>query len=300
MSIHPNCGSLAKVFPMATFSDGIPASRPGLLGALRASLPRNEFFAGLYILGCVNGLLGRFLLSFASDGLIGALLSINVIILLACFAGISLLYSAERKAIQSLDFVVAAIFLICVCLPIFALSWVAVAGLSCYILIAKEEDAKFKRGAWIMLALTVPLLWARLVFQFLAEPILEMDSILVSSVLGTERVGNLVGFGDKSGNVLILPACSSFTNMSMAFLCWVTVTQWANHRWSPIDIWWSLFACAAVVAVNVTRMSLAAWSQGNYAVIHSAWGAEVFNYIIIAVTVAICVLGTRRELFSRA
>ena len=284
---------------MTVISD-VAREGPRALPTRNAALRRDELFAGLYILGCVNGLFGRTLLAFNSDGLVGALLATNVIVLFACFAAISLLLSEDPDELKVSDLVVAGIFLICVGLPIFALSWIAVAGLSIYILLVAGDGSKRKRGAFIFLALTVPMLWSRLLFQFFAGPILEIDSALVAWVLGTERTGNLVGFADNSGLMLIMPACSSLTNMSLAFLCWVAVTQWAGHRWAPSDLVWSALTCLAVVAVNIARMSLTGLSRGNYEVIHGPWGAEIFNYIIIAVTVGFSVLGARRELFSRA
>jgi hypothetical protein len=56
--------------------------------------------------------------------------------LLACFAGISLISekSPEHLLLLPRDLGVAVIFLILVGLPIFPLSWVAVTGLSLYIL----------------------------------------------------------------------------------------------------------------------------------------------------------------------
>src|SRR5262245_884187 len=64
------------------------------------AIPRNDLFVGLYIIGCANGLLGRLIQSFQFSDWEGALAGadINVIILLACFAGILLVSekSAER------------------------------------------------------------------------------------------------------------------------------------------------------------------------------------------------------------
>jgi membrane-bound ClpP family serine protease len=59
---------------------------------------------------------------------------INVIMLLACFAGISLISEKSPEHLLPRDLGVAVIFLILVGLPIFPLSWVAVTGLSLYIL----------------------------------------------------------------------------------------------------------------------------------------------------------------------
>jgi hypothetical protein len=60
------------------------------------------------------------------------------------------------------------------------------------------------------------MLWSRLLFQIFAKPILNIDATLVSVLLGTDRSGNMVGFLDGSGYMIVLPACSSLANMSLA------------------------------------------------------------------------------------
>jgi exosortase/archaeosortase family protein len=275
--------------------------RHGLIGALQHSISRDGFFAGLYLLGCANGLLGRILLTLNRDGWTGLLeVDVSVIVLFACFAGISILLQEDRDEIRFADLAVGGIFLILVILPIFALSWLAVTGLSLYILVFANENSARRRGALILLALTVPMLWSKLVFQFFAGPILAIDASLAAWLLGTDRIGNVVGFGDGSGYLVIAPACSFLANTSLAFLCWVSVTQWAKHQWSRIDILWSLLACTSVIAVNVARIALTGLSQSHYEAIHGQFGNMVFGAIILALTVGVSVLSARRELFSRA
>jgi hypothetical protein len=275
--------------------------RAGVFAGLRNSLPRDQFFAGLYIVGCANGLLGRMILSANFDGWVGAALSIdiNIIVLFACFAGISALLSERPEQIRPADIAVAVVFLVFVILPIFALSWVAMTGLSLYVLLSANGRPDRRRGAIILLALTVPMLWSRLLFQFFANLILEIDATLVASLLGTNRVGNLVHLADGSGYMAVLPPCSSLANMSLAFLCWISVTQWARHRWSMMDLVWSSLTCAAVVAVNVTRISIMGISRGHYDAIHGQWGDLVANSIMLVLMVGFSVLGARRELFAR-
>jgi hypothetical protein len=266
------------------------------------AVPRHDFFAMLFIVGCANGLLGRLIQSFQFSDWEGALASadINVVMLLACFAGISLVAAKTPEGVEPRDLVVGLIFLILVILPIFPLSWVGVTVLSLYILLSANGNRERVRGALILLAMTAPMLWSRLLFQVFAKPILDIDATLVSLLLGTQRTGNMVGFLDGSGYMIVLPACSSLANMSLALLCWVTITQWVGHRWTAKDAIWAGLACASVITVNVTRISLMGFSQRHYELIHSSWGDMITNSIMLALMVGVTVLGARREIFARA
>src|SRR5215831_10522755 len=247
----------------------------GVVGVVRRAMPREEFFAGLYILGFINGLGGQIIQSINLDGWSArAFERISVIEFLACLAGVSLLLRDRKEAVRTLDLAFAAIFLLFIILPVGVLSWIGVTGLSLYVLLTQPSPS-VRRGAIILLAVTVPMLWSRLLFQFFADIILGIDAALVASVLGTDRVGNVVRFFDSSGYMVFYPGCSSLANMSLAFLCWVTVTQWVNHRWSPTDIIWCLLTCVSVIAVNVTRISLMGLSQGHYQTLHTEFGNTI-------------------------
>src|SRR4029079_12547681 len=123
------------------------------------------------------------------SGVLGAVMAvdINAVVLFACFAGISAILCEKREKIKSADFMVAAIFLGLVVLPIFAFSWLAVTGLALYILLFARDGAERRRGEIILLALTVPMLWSRLMFQLFAKIILDIDASLVALLLGTSR-----------------------------------------------------------------------------------------------------------------
>jgi exosortase/archaeosortase family protein len=124
--------------------------------------------------------------------------------------------------------------------------------------------------------------------------------MMAAWLLGTERIGNLVRFADNSGNMVITPACASFGNMTYAFLCWVVISQWVNHRWRSIDLVWLFLACASVVAINVTRIALTGQSQANFQLIHNQYGEVVEGTIFLCLIVSFSVIGARRELFPRA
>jgi hypothetical protein len=141
--------------------------------------------------------------------------------------------------------------------------------------------------------------WSRLLFEFFANFILEIDASLVGWLLGVDRTGNLVHFVNDSGYLAILPPCSSLANMSLALLCWVTVSEFTGHRRALSDLSWCLLACGSVLAVNVGRMSLMGINVRHYEAIHSQIGDAVTDAMILTLIVAWSLLGVRRELFPR-
>lgn len=264
-------------------------------------LPRGEYFAGLFALGCVSGLASRIIQSVNRLGWENALVNtfeISVIVWIACVTGISLVLRDRAIGVRSSDLAVGAGFVFLVILPVGPLSWLAVTALSFYIIISANSGSS-RRGALILLATTVPMLWSRLLFQFLANLILQIDASLVGWILRTHRTGDLVEFADGSGVLVILPACSSLANVSLAFLCWVTVSQSVRHKNSAYDLFWCAMACISVIAVNVTRISFMGLSQWHYATFHSPWSDAVSNITILVLIVGFSVLGVRRELFQR-
>ena len=275
------------------------AERARFLGTFWQSLPRNQFFAGLYILGCASGLGGNIVRSLSAGDWTGGIENISAIVWFALIAGISLLFGENKDVIKRGDRAVGVIFLAFVAAPASEINWIGITGLSFYILLFARNDSMRRRAALILLALSVPMLWSPLLFAFFSKIFLDFDATLVGTLLGTSRSGNIVAFADGSGNMIVLPACSSLHNVSLAFLGWATATQWVEHKSSRWDVVWCLFACASVVAVNVVRITIMGMSQWHYHTFHYGWGATVANAVTLALIVTFTVLGVRRELFSR-
>jgi hypothetical protein len=277
----------------------VQSANPAIV-RMAGDLHRGEYFAGLFIFGFASGFTSRIVHSIEEIGWADALFrtfGISVIVLASGVAGISLILRDRTSGIRPLEVALGFCFILLAILPVGPLSWIAVTGLSLYILFS-TDIATSRRGALILLASTFPLLWSRWLFQLFANHILAADAYLVGWLLGTHRTGNLVEFADKSGQLVIFPACSSLANVSLAFLCWVTLSQIVSHRKSGSDVFWCLFACIAVIAVNVTRMAILGLSDWHYATFHGQSGDAVANTIILALIVGVCSLGVRRELIK--
>jgi len=265
-------------------------------------MSREEFFAALFIVGCLNGLGSQVVHSVRVSGWTEALLStfgISAIVWLACFGGVGLILCERTGKIRPLDLILGLALLLLITLPIGALSWLAITILSLYVLLFTDPSSSQKRGVLILLATTVPMLWSRLLFRFFANFILEIDASLIGLLLGTGHTGNIVRFADQSGSLVITPHCSSLANVSLAVLAWVTISQWLSRRPSPKDLYWCFLASASVLIVNVARISLMGLSQMSYQAVHNQWVDALANVLILCLTVGFCLLGVRREFFSR-
>jgi hypothetical protein len=222
----------------------------------------------------------------------------SVIVLLACCVGIALIFRDRCDTLRNSDLAVGIPFLAIVALPTGASSWFGVTALALYIIISTKRWSRRMRGATILLATSFSMLWSPLLFAFLSKPILDADAALTAWLRGTPRIGNMVRFADNSGYLVVFPGCSSFANVSLALLTWVLVSQSVGHRSSIRDIFWCLFACAAVIAVNVSRLSIMATDMHQFVTVHNPWGNAIVNVIILILIISISALSVRREVLS--
>jgi hypothetical protein len=280
--------------------EGLRLPRGSAMTAFR-SMPRSEYFAALCILGCVNGIGSRAIQAIAGYGWADATFStfdVSAMVWIACAIAIGFLLEDHGDRITTVDMAVGATVLVVVALPIGGASWFGLTALGFYLLLVTGAAAPRRRGAKILIAITIPMLWSRLLFRFFSELILQADASLVGWMLGTATAGNVVRFADGSGDLVILPACSSLAGLSLVILCWVTISQTVQHPWSSKDVVWCCLASASVVAVNITRMSIMGVNGIFYDIFHSTWGNIATNTITLCFIAGFCVLGTKRELFA--
>jgi len=264
---------------------------------------RGEFFAGLFILGFSNGIFERIAWAIANVTIANAILvtfGISVLVWVACFIAVSLLLRQPPEPMTRNDLILGVAVFVAVLVPSARASWIALTGLGIYGLRCFEAGAPARRAAFVILAVTVPMFWSRLVFAMLSDWILRADAILVSLIVGTERVGNTVGFADNSGFLFILPACSSLADVSLAVLGWALFTQALTRRPTLKDVWWCLAACSAVIVINVTRIALIGLHPEHFELIHGAVGAGVAGFLALVAIVGINLIRVRGDHFARS
>ncbi len=269
---------------------------------VKFAICRGEFFAGLFILGFANGISTQISRAIADDGIGSALLDtfeISVLVWAACVMATSLLVRQPQEPVTRNDLILGVAVTAAALLPAAKLSWLALTGLGLYGLHCFEAGTRMRRAAFVILAITIPMFWSRLLFAALSDLILRADAILVSWIVGTERVGNTVGFADHSGYLFIAPACSSLANVSLVVLGWALFSQALALRPHLNDVWWCLAACFAVIGINVTRIALMGLHPEHFELLHGAVGASVASFLMLAAIVGINLMRVRRDLFAR-
>ena len=274
-----------------------PRGARGATAALRGGLPRNALVSGLFALGLANGFTLAIMESLSSASAFGALANtfgVSAIVWVACAVGLS--YSAREsgRAASRVDLSVAAAATLAFLVPVPYLSWLTLGALSLYVIHTSAPNSFARRGASIVLAVTIPMFWSRATFSMLSDTILRFDATLVGWLVGTPHSGNTIAFADGSGYLWIAPACSSLGNVSLALLCWVLFTQTSEHRLKPAAFVYCLFACAAVIAINVLQLALLVLYPQHFDTIHGAIGLALANWTTLAAMVGIIWYGARR------
>jgi len=267
-------------------------------------MSRDQLFAGLLILPCVNGLAGRVFVALSQLGwqALNAGFNVSAIVWLASVAGLhlSLQRDGGERQIKAVDLVVAAVILGLTATTVVTLNWIALTLASIYVSRSSPAGSALQRGALICLALTAPMVWGPMMLNTYFEPFQRLDALFVSGLTGTERVGSLVRLADRSGYLMIAQPCSSFHNISLAILAWVTASQVVGRKCNVGQWGWGLLACASVLAVNVIRISLIGLRPEHYDIIHGPPGEIVANWLSLGLIALVCYFGVRRDLFARS
>ncbi|MGI6856129.1 hypothetical protein [Mesorhizobium sp. 1B3] len=251
-------------------------------------LTRNELYCGLAIVGFANGVSERAGDEIARSGVAGAFFNtfgVSVVVWAALIVVLWLLLRAKPERVRRADIAVGAVASVAFLVPVPSLAWLAVAGTAAHLVWTSAPRSRLRRAAVVLGALTVPMLWARLLFGALSNTLLSLDAKLVGWLVGVESTGNAIPFADGSGLLFLEPACSSLTNVSLALLCGVIFVKAYDRPWTGSILATMLLACIVTVAINVMRISVIGVLPATYELMHGGIGATLAAWAtIIAVT----------------
>jgi hypothetical protein len=242
---------------------------------------RASAFACAGVLAALNAQADHILVALQYQPLLTAisgLAGISAVMWVAMYAVLKLGWEGEPQAITRTDAIVLAAVLLLSFLPV---SYAAQAGLllcGVYLLATSQPREDPRRIGLVLLALTGPLLWGRILLQELAVPLLSLDAHLVGLAIGTKVAGNTVQFAGSTKQFLIGTGCSSVHNMSLAIVLWTTAAVVFRIRIDARYIGCGLAMAGFMFAMNIARLAAIGLYPASFQFLHEGAGADLFGW----------------------
>jgi exosortase/archaeosortase family protein len=178
------------------------------------------------------------------------------------------------------DFAVMAAFCLLVLLPTSRMIWVAAAGISTYLIIFNYGDRKLRAAGAVLAALAIQEFWGHVLFNLVAFPLLRAETAVVGTMLQATQPGimwqeNIIT-GPSGFGLVIHTGCSSYHNLSLAMLCWITVSKLHDQSWRSRDLVMGSVVAVTMIFLNLVRLYLMAQNINLYNYWHEGVGAKIF------------------------
>jgi exosortase/archaeosortase family protein len=207
--------------------------------------------------------------------------SVGFFQLMAWYAIFRLIAASDPAPIDQLrDFLMPVALCLLLFLPANHIIWIVALIAALLGLIAPRGGPKLRAAATILAALSVQEFWGHIFFDLFAIPLLRAETAVVGTIMQAARAGTTwqdnVITGSSGFGIIVYSACSSFHNLSLAMLCWLTVSRLRNQNWRSRDLVTGGVIGITMIACNVTRLCVMAWSPNLYQYWHDGLGAQFF------------------------
>lgn len=250
----------------------------------RLDFPRRDLFIWVCAIIFLNHLLFGIAREWrlASPGeFLANLGAVGIFQFMAWYAIFRLLASCDRVPIaQTRDFLIAVALCSLLLLPTVRMIWGTALGVAIYAWIFNGGDRKLRAAGIVLAALSVQQYWAPIVFQLFALSLLRAETAVVGTMLQAARAGvvwqdNIIT-GPSGFGIVVYDRCSSFHNLSLAMLCWLTVSNLRSMNSRAHDFVIGCIVGLTMIFCNVARLCLMAWNIDLYHYWHDGVGAQIF------------------------
>lgn len=253
---------LVPAGPTMTFSRGETFAAAGVLAALNAQA--NQLIAALTYLRLINAILSA--------------AGISVLIWAAMLAAWKIGAEDRNPLSSKTDVAVLATILALAFLPLTYAPKVGLLLCAGYMLATARRSDSQRRAALVLLALTGPLIWGRLILHTFERQILALDAHIVGAAIGSHVNDNVVQFASGGNQFLIAGECSSVHNISLAILLWTTAAMLFRIRIDRSYILVGVAMAALMFTLNIIRLSAIGLFPTHFDYLHYGGGADLFAW----------------------
>lgn len=249
--------------------------------SIQSNFSRSGVFACAGVLAALNAQADVIINALTYEPLLTAVASlggVSAVMWVAMYVALKVGCEDESPAPAHIDIIVVAAVVALSFLPV---SYAAQLGLllcAIYLLVTSTAGSAARGVSVLLLALTGPLLWGRILLHVLAAPLLSLDAHLVALTIGTKVQGNTVQFAGGATPFLIAGPCSSLHNMSLAIVLWSTAGVLFRVRLDTRFAAWGLAMAAWMFLVNVARLAAIGLYPADFHFLHEGLGADLFGW----------------------
>jgi len=213
-------------------------------------------------------------------------------------ACVSLVLSGPRAVLGRTDLVVLSVSALAWFVPEHHGVYLATTLAGMWFLLARRSDRLLRDLSHMWLALSVYELWGKLLFK-LAYQLIEVFEVAVIHRFGRLLFDGIAVDGARISvrgdwSVVLLEGCSSFHNLSLTVLIWLSILKIARHPADAAAIRALGVSACLVVAVNVTRILAMLPSREAYLFWHDGSGATVVALGSVAAAIVPILLRVER------
>lgn len=261
-----------------TFAGPVGVAPAGRI-SLDRRISRAGVFAGAGVLAALNAQMDQVIIELTYKSPTGFLLDlggVSAVIWFAMFAALKLGLESEAEPISRRDAAVLALVVLASFLPFYFAAKAAVLLSGIYLVATSRRHSSSWRVALILLALSGPLVWGRVLLNLFAAPILALDAHIVGSVIGSDVRGNLIAGAPIK--FFIAGPCSSVHNISIAIVLWTTAAALFNIRLDRRYLGVGIAMIAWMFFLNIARLSALGLFPNHFDYIHIGEGAVMFSW----------------------
>jgi exosortase/archaeosortase family protein len=222
---------------------------------------------------------------------------------LIAWGALFLLLQRSSPRFRTADIAVLMLISLAALVPDDAGAWIGLTLMGLFLLWRQRDkltgDPMVRAAAAIMLALATHLFWGRLLFELITFQTEIVDAHLAAGLLAlmhrtVQLDHNIVTTAGQQ--IAIYEGCTSFKNISLALLCFVSLTKLMRPEWRRSDLATAAALIAATVGMNSLRLFLmASAGQGGFDYWHTGTGSQLIVAGLSALIPIVCLWGCRKE-----
>jgi hypothetical protein len=231
---------------------------------------------------------------------ISALLEINAGELLAIIAIYSVLKSNRTTIVLTkVDLTTVSACAIFFLLPERHLPFLGSTLAGVYLWRRYRRDDPLASVGQLWVAISAHEVWGPLFFKIVSAPIIKMEVVVIA------MVGQLLGFGLSVDGVILrsptgwgvfmMEACSSFHNVSLAVLVWLSLLKLSAAAISRPNLVALGVGVCAIICLNVLRILFMTRSAEAYHYWHEGSGALIFSCLALAAVALPTMISVRQK-----